>query len=120
MTTDPSGPSVARATAFDETVGRTFALERSADGKRPSRRDFETLYWPILKTALASSWSSAETVDDQYPQVREIVNWPGHPAFPPARVVFVKEPAHLPNPRRLVIIGIDFDWGYDWSDDPSS
>ena len=117
MTRDPSGPSVVRATACDETLGRMFAAERSADGTRPSRSDFETLCWPILKTALASSWSSAETVDDQYPQVREIVHWPGHPAFPPARVVFVKEPTHLPNPRRLVVIGIGFDWDYQWSED---
>ena len=32
-----------------------------------------------------------------------------HPAFPPARIVFVKEPG-----ARLIAIGIDFDWDYEW------
>ena len=44
---------------------------------------------------------------------------PVHPAFPPARVVFVVEPSHRKDPERLIAIGIDFDWGYEWSDDDS-
>ena len=40
-----------------------------------------------------------------------------HPAFPPARIVFVKDPLHGQDPERLIAIGIDFDWRYEWSDD---
>ena len=36
--------------------------------------------------------------------------------FPPATVVFVKEPAHLPDPKQLIVIGLDFGWDYEWSD----
>jgi len=37
-----------------------------------------------------------------------------HPAFPPARIVFVTEPLHGQDPERLIAIGIDFDWHYEW------
>ena len=40
-----------------------------------------------------------------------------HPAFPPARIVFVVQPPHRQDPERLIAIGIDFDWDYQWSED---
>lgn len=40
-----------------------------------------------------------------------------HPAFPPARIVFVMESPHGQASGRLIAIGIDFDWGFEWSDD---
>lgn len=117
MTSPPSRPSVERADVFNETVTGTFSAERHPSGRPPSRSDFETLCWPALEVALSSSWSSAGTVDDEYPHVREILMRPVHGAFPPARIVFVTEPLHAQVPEKLIAIGIDFDWDYQWSDD---
>ena len=94
-----------------------FPGERPPSGKRPSLSDFEPLCWPALETALSSAWSSAQPVDDEYPHVREILMLPVHPAFPPARIVFVTEPTQGQDPERLIAIGIDFDWDFEWSDD---
>ena len=93
-----------------------FSAERHPSGARPSMSDFETLCWPALEVALSSSWSSAGTVDDEYTQIREILMRSVHAAFPPTRIVFVIEPPHDPDPVRLIAIGINFDWDYDWSD----
>ena len=103
-----------RADTFNDTVARTFFAERLPSGTPPALSDFETLCWPALEAALSSSWSSAGTVDDEYPQVREILMHSVHPAFPPARIVFVTEPLHGQDPERLIAIGIDFDWDYEW------
>ena len=94
-----------------------FAAERSADGTRPSRSDFESFSWPFLESALSDSWRSAACVDEDYPGVWTVLVQPHRGMFPPARVVFVKEPSRLPEPRRLNVIGIDYDWDYQWSND---
>ena len=94
-----------------------FSVERHPSGTRPSRSDFETYCWPALEAALRSSWLSAGPVDEEYPQVREILMLSVHPAFPPARIVFVMESPHGQTSGRLIAIGIDFDWGFEWSDD---
>ena len=114
MTTDPKGPSIERAQAFSETVRGLFGAERRPDGTRPSREDFEQCCWPALTRALSATWSSAAAVDDRYRDVRELVIGSVHPAFPPTRIVFVREPGHGQGPRRLIVIGIDFDWDYEW------
>ena len=116
MTTDPKGPSIERAHAFSETVRGLFGAERRTDGTRPSREDFEQFCWPTLARALSATWSSAAAVDDRYREVRELVIGSVHPAFPPTRIVFVSEPGHGQDPRRLIVIGIDFDWDYEWPD----
>ncbi len=113
MTRDPGGPSVERADCCDETLARTFATERSADGRRPSLRDFESLSWPFLKSALSDSWRSAVCVDEDYPEVWTVLVRTHHGMFPPARVVFVNPP-RPPALRLLIVIGIDFDWDYEW------
>ena len=96
-----------------------FAAERSADGTRPSRSDFESVSWPFLKSALSDSWRSAVCVGEDYPGVWTVLVQPHHGMFPPARIVFVKEPSRLSDPRSLTVIGIDFDWDYGWSNDRS-
>ena len=42
---------------------------------------------------------------------------PHHGMFPPATVVFIKEPSHLQDPERLIVIGLDFNWHYEWPND---
>ena len=103
-----------RGASCDETLAHTFADERSADGTRPSRGDFENLSWPFLESALSESWRSAVRVDEDYPDVWTVLIQPHRGMFPPARVVFVKEPSHLQDPRHLIVIGLDFDWDYEW------
>ena len=117
MTRDPGSPFVVRAVRFDEEVARAFGVERSADGTRPSISDFENSCWPSLLAALSTSWRSAVCVGEELPQVFALPIQPHHGMFPPARVVFVKEPAHLQDPKRLIVIGIDFDWDHDWPGD---
>ena len=103
-----------RAPAFDETVWRTFGTERSADGTRPSRSDFEGTCWPYLVAALANSWRSAACIAEDFPEVFALLIQPHHRMFPPARVVFVGESAHFHDPQFLIVIGLDFDWDYEW------
>lgn len=117
MTRNPSVPFVRRASRFDEEVARTFGAERSPDGSRPSRQDFEGHCWPSLVAALSSSWRSAVCVAEHLPHVYALPIQPHHGMFPPATVVFVKEPSHLPDPKHLIAIGVDFDWDYRWSED---
>ena len=106
-----------RAHAFDETVKGMFGVERRPDGTRPSREDFETLCWPALERTVSATWSSASALDSQYRHVRELVAGALHPAFPPVRIVFVTKPGRGPDPERLIVIGLDFDWDYEWPDD---
>ena len=117
MTRDPGAPFVLRAARFDEEVARTFGAERSADGTRPSRSDFEHSCWPSLLSALSTSWRSAVCVGDDLPEVFALPIQPHHGMFPPARVVFVKEPMHLQDPKHLIVIGLDFDWDHEWPED---
>lgn len=56
-------------------------------------------------------------VGDDLPEVFALPIQPHHGMFPPARVVFVKEPAHLEDPSHLIVIGLDFDWNHEWPGD---
>ena len=105
-----------RAPAFNETVKGTFGIERSADGTRPSMFDFENSCWPSMVSALSSSWQRAVCVGEDLPEVFALPIQTHGGMFPPARVVFVKEPSHL-DPARLIVIGLDFDWDYEWPSD---
>ena len=106
-----------RAHAFDETVKRLFGTERRPDGTRPSREDFEKLCWPALARTMSATWSRASALDNQYPDVRELVAGSLHPAFPPTRIIFVTKPGRGQDPQHLIVIGLDFDWDYEWPGD---
>ena len=107
---------VVRAVRFNEEVACTFGVERSADGTRPSISDFENSCWPSLVSALSNSWHSAVCVGEDLPEVFALPIQAHGGMFPPARVVFVREPSHL-DPTRLIVIGLDFDWDYEWPGD---
>ena len=86
MTDAPIGASVVRAEEFDHDIRSSLGPERSPDGTRPSRDDFEHLYWPMLAAELAFAWREATQFIDDLPNVRELVCRPTA-MFPPARVV---------------------------------
>lgn len=66
---------------------------------------------------VSTTWFRASSLDSHYPEVRELVVGSLHPAFPPARIVFATEPGRGQDPRHLIVIGLDFDWDYEWPGD---
>ena len=111
MTQEPVAARVGRSARFEERLAATFAVERSTDGSRPARSEFESDYWPVLATELSFAWQYAHIVDPADERVRELVVQPTA-VFPPATVVFavVAHDSETVN----VVLDIDFDWGFRW------
>ena len=57
VTDAPIGASVVRTEEFDHDIRSSLGPEQSPDGTRPSREDFEHLYWPMLAAELAFAQS---------------------------------------------------------------
>lgn len=115
VTDDPIGASVIRSEEFDNDVRDSLGSERSAEGTRPSRSDFEHLYWPMLAAELAFAWSEATPLIEGRPDVRQLVCRPSA-MFPPARVVINLHRGHA----EVVVtaLGIQFDWDFVWTVEP--
>ena len=114
VTDAPIGASVVRSEDFDHDIRSSLGPERSPDGTRPSRGDFEHVYWPMLAAELAFAWREATQFIDDLPNVRELVCRPTA-MFPPARVVI-----NLYDGDADVVVtalGIQFDWAYRWADE---
>lgn len=111
MTQEPIAARVERSARLEQRLAATFAAERSADGSRPARFEFESDYWPVLATELSFAWQYAHIVDPADERVRALVVRPTA-VFPPATVVFVvvvqdSETVNL-------VLDIEFDWGFRW------
>ena len=115
MTRDPIGASVVRAESFDRDVSISHGRERSASGTRPSRDDFENFYWPMLAAELAFSWHEATPLRADYSDVRELTCRAAG-MFPPARIVLHIK--HRGSEVIVQVLGIQFDWGFNWFADP--
>ncbi len=97
-------------------VAATFGRIRSADGSRPSRSDFEDLFWPLLAVELAFAWRESHPVDSRHPELKQIITAPVA-LFPPAHVIFVVDEDAVAGEASVSAASIQFDWDYRWESD---